>query len=217
MSTPPSNNSFSQIETILLEMKQQQHTDAQALESVVKTKLQAVITALGPLATLVAQGQQEIDLLEQLVVLLTPPPPGPAVKFDITVTSANNSQGENDMAKQAAKIGKLKISILDNGTAVATITGVVDAAGLPTTFESGTVPTYVCETTPGAGQDPSIVLTPAADGMSCGIAPSTPPALVTGDTLTVTAAQPTQGSLTQTYSPVAIVAGPANTFVVSVQ
>ena len=119
------------------------------------------------------------------------------------------------MAK--AKTIKFKVSILDNGTAQGTITNVADAAGLQTSFESGTVPAWVCETTPGAGQDPNIVLTPSADGLSCTIAPSTPPQLVTGDTLTVTAAQPTLGTLTGTYSPVNVVAGPASTFVVSVQ
>jgi hypothetical protein len=129
--------------------------------------------------------------------------------------NALKQKGEIDMAAKAKTI-KFKVSILDNGTAQGTITGIVDAAGLPTTFDDGTVPTWVCSTQGGA-QDPSIVLTPAADGMSCVVAPSTPPALVSGDVLTVTAVGPVMGTLTGTYRLVNVVAGPANSFVVSVQ
>lgn len=121
------------------------------------------------------------------------------------------------MAKSKTFKLKFKVSIPDNGTATGTITGIVDAAGLPTSFDAGTVPTWICETTPGAGADPNIVLTVAADGMSCVVAPATPPALVSGDTITVTATGPVMGTLTGTYSPVNVVAGPASTFVVSVQ
>src|SRR5208282_5374668 len=158
-------------------------------------------------------------LLQQVIALLTPappPPPGPAVSFQITVV-----EEENSMAKAAAT-HKLKVSILGNGTAVATISGIADASGLPTTFEAGSTAVWVREATVGAGQDPGIVLTPSVDAYclptGCGIAPSVPPVLVSGDTLTCTVTQPTTGAMTpQTYNPVNVVAGPANTFVISVQ
>ena len=158
--------------------------------------------------------------IQTAVNSLVTPPHNPAVSFEIEVTDAQ-SQGDF-MKSKAVKTGKLKISILDNGTALATITGIVDAGGLPTTFEAGSTAVWVCEVTPGAGQDPSIVLTPQTDAnglpTGCGIAPSVPPALVSGDTLTCTVTQPTTGPMTpQTYNPVNVVAGPANTFVITVQ
>ena len=178
-------------------------------------------TALVNIYALAGSEDFELNaLLQQVVDLLTPAPPptpGPAVSFQITV------EGDNEMAKKtAAKFGKLKISILDNGTAVATISGIVDASGLATTFEAGSTAVWVCETAPGAGQDPNIVLTPAVDAnglpTGCGIAPGTPPALVSGDTLTCTVTQPTTGAMTpETYNPVNVVAGPASTFVITVQ
>lgn len=176
-------------------------------------QLDALQQIVGP------EDNQLTALLQQLIVLLTPAPPptpGPAEAFQITV------EEENEMAKQAKKMGKLKVSILGNGTAVATITGVVDASGLATTFEAGSTAVWVCETVPGVGQDPNIVLTPSVDAnglpTGCGIAPSVPPALVPGDTLTCTVTQPTTGAMTpETYAPVSVVAGPANTFVISVQ
>jgi hypothetical protein len=153
-------------------------------------------TALVNIYALAGSEDFELNaLLQQVVDLLTPAPPptpGPAVSF------------------------------LDNGTAVATISGIVDASGLATTFEAGSTAVWVCETAPGAGQDPNIVLTPAVDAnglpTGCGIAPGTPPALVSGDTLTCTVTQPTTGAMTpETYNPVNVVAGPASTFVITVQ
>jgi hypothetical protein len=105
----------------------------------------------------------------KLVVFFTPPLP---VRFEMTVT---NDQGEIIMAKAAR--GKLKLNILDNGTATATL-GLLDAAGLSTSLPAGSTiaVTWVVSAT-------SIVATPSADQMSAALAPSSPPALASGVTV----------------------------------
>ena len=138
-----------------------------------------------------------------LAFITTPPMPRPVAAFTLTVTT---SQGEKDMAEKVAQ-HKMKVSMNPDGTATATITGVVDKFGNPTTFLAP--PTYVCETTVGAGADPGITLTPAADGMTCGIAANG--ALVASDTLTATG-----DTISQSYNPITVKAGPANSFVLGV-
>ena len=199
-------------------LKQADQVNSDELAALANAQLNmanAQLSMANALSTLVTTDTEDsVSIATILKILTTPPPPAPAVAFQVELVTETelNKQGENKMAKTI----KFKINILDNGTAQGVISGIVDAAGLPTTFDTGTIPTWVCETTPGAGQDPNIVLTPAADGMSCVIAPATPPVLVSGDIVTVTATGPVMGTLTGTYSPVNIVAGPAGSFVVSV-
>jgi hypothetical protein len=142
---------------------------------------------------------EEAGIVQIWALLTTPPKPALVAAFKLEVLGAN-------MAK-ATKMGKLKINLNPNGTATATISGVVDSFGNPTTFLAP--PTYVCEVTVGAGQDPNVVLTPSADGMTCGIAAGT--VIVAGDTLTALG-----DGISESYSPVSVVAGPANSFVISV-
>ena len=161
-------------------------------------------------AAILNSANAELTVLQAIQFLLTPSPT-PAAKLVITLESATqlNEKGDNPMAK-AAKFGKFRINILDNGTAQYNLS-IVDTANLATTLEAGTpapVPTF---------DNPGVVATPAADGMSGIISPATPPVLVSGATLTVTASQPTLGPVSGTYNPVNIVAGPAGSFVVAVQ
>jgi hypothetical protein len=195
-----------EIKALGRQLAEESQTEVTLLEAIIDNQ----VAQLQQDAQVLANQATQISQLTSLIALLTPPKPGPAVAFTIKVTS----QGDI-MAKGAKKFGKLKVSLNPDGTATATIIGIVDAFENPTTFEAGTVPTWVCEVTVGAGADPNVTLTPAADGMSCGVAAGT--TLVAGDTLTCTAAQPTLGTLSESYSPVSVVAGPANSFVISVQ
>lgn len=73
--------------------------------------------------------------------------------------------------------GKLKAGVdfilHDDGTATATLTP-VDAAGVQTTMPTGaSVPAWT-------SNNPAIVVTAAADGMSAKLAPANPPVLATG-------------------------------------
>jgi hypothetical protein len=81
------------------------------------------------------------------------------------------------------KFGKVKLDILDNGTARATAAA-VDAAGLPATLPSGSgAPTWT-------SSDPGATVTPDpadATGLSAIVAPAVPPVLVTGFTVSVNA------------------------------
>jgi hypothetical protein len=102
---------------------------------------------------------------------VSPPPPK---TFKIIFTGDTNM---NNKAKAS-----LDFQLADNGTANATIS-FVDAAGLPTALASGqtaSVPTWVPSAT-------SIVVTPAANGLSAVVAPATPPVLATDVTVTVSA------------------------------
>ncbi len=81
------------------------------------------------------------------------------------------------MPKVAA--ASIEFDFFDNGQAVATLS-LVDAAGLPATLPAGaslSVP-------PWASDNAGVVASPAADGLSAILAPSTPPVLVTGVTIT---------------------------------
>jgi hypothetical protein len=184
---------------VMLKALQLQVEDTQQTDNALTTAINSLLaTDTTDFSALEAAIQQILAFIN------TPPLPHPVAAFTLTVT---NPQGENMANEKAAKIGNFKVSMNPNGTATATITGVVDAFGNPTTFKAP--PTYVCEVTAGAGADPNVTLTPAADGMSCGIAAGT--VLVAGDTLTVTG-----DGVSETYNPVSVVAGPANSFVISV-
>lgn len=141
----------------------------------------------------------KVDLLLEY---LTPPP---ATSMKLTII---DQQGAEKMAK--TKLGEFKLNLLDNGTAAGTLS-VQDAAGLPTTLPAGVVPTY-------ASSDPGVVVTPAADGLSCTIAPATPPVLVTGAIITASAAMPDGTTLSADNSsdPLNVVAGPAGSLVLKI-
>jgi hypothetical protein len=107
---------------------------------------------------------------------------------------------------QVKKIGKMKVAILDNGTARATVSNVVDAAGLATTLPNPLVWT---------ASDPGVVV--AADptdatGLSAIVGPATPPVLVASFTVTATetlADGVTQISATSDANNSVIAGGPA--------
>lgn len=109
---------------------------------------------------------------------------------------------ENKMATKS--FGKMKIDVLDNGTAKATATP-VDAAGLPTTLPSGT------STPVWSASDPNVVINPDpsdTSGLTAIFGPATPPQLVSGFTVSVDAVLPDGTThITGTSSPNNIVAG----------
>jgi hypothetical protein len=182
------------------------------------------------LSRLIEGQQQQTTLLQRIALALSPTP----AHFDIDIRPNHYhfdqpNQGEIDQMKQtnfrmalkpappapgtgmrAASASKpslaaaLDFTILDNGSAEATITSIVDAAGQPSTFPTGTVPVWTVSA-------PALQLAPAADGMSCSVAPASPPALATGLTLTVTVtfadAAGVPVTLTATSQPIDIIAG----------
>jgi hypothetical protein len=152
---------------------------------------------------LAVESNQQMSLiaahLSAIVVLLTPPPP---THFTIELT-----EGDTTMASKATK-GKLKLNILDNGTATATLT-LIDAAGLPTQLPAGSTVTG-----PWASSDPGVVVTPDATDLVAAVAPATPPVLVTGAVITagplvMTNADDTTVNLgsASTTDPINVVAG----------
>ena len=73
----------------------------------------------------------------------------------------------------------MDIQLFDDGQGVASITNIVDAAGLPAAFPPGS-------TTECVSSDPSVVVSGiSADGLSAIFAPATPPVLSTGVVLTM--------------------------------
>lgn len=118
--------------------------------------------------------------LDKLLELLTPPPP---VAFEVEVFSLGT--GENPMAK-LAKFGKMKITVLDNGTAKAVATA-VDSVGIATTLPAGS-------TTPAwTASDAGVVINPDPtdpSGLTAIFGPATPPALVAAFTVSVDAVLP---------------------------
>lgn len=142
---------------------------------------------------------------QMLLAILTPAPPA---KFIITYRTDLNSTGEQQ--HMSALTATLDFDLLDSGTATATLT-VVDAAGLTTTLPAGTpVPTWVTSS-------PAIVLTPAPDGMSAAISPSTPPVLATGVVITVTTTLATGTVITGTGQPIDVIGGGPTGFLISEQ
>jgi len=104
----------------------------------------------------------------------------------------------------AVKKARLKVVLLDNGTARATATP-IDAVGIATTLPSGT------STPVWTSSDPGAVVTPdAADttGLSAIITPATPPVLVASFTVTCDAVLPDGSThITGTSDTNSIVAG----------
>ena len=82
---------------------------------------------------------------------------------------------------QIKRFGKVKLDVLDNGTATATATA-QDAAGLPATLPTGSgAPAWT-------SSDPGVTVTPVATdatGLTATVAPAVPPVLVTGFTISV--------------------------------
>lgn len=123
-----------------------------------------------------------VDLLGEIRDELKQSKPNGPTGFSVT-TVTNNDKKEKGNLESMTKSkfqGRMKLDIHDNGTATATL-GFVDAAGLAiATLPAGsTLPPP-----PWATSDPGLVLTPAADGLSCLISPSAPPVLVTGAVVT---------------------------------
>lgn len=150
---------------------------------------------------------QQSQVLAELLALLTPPPP---VAFLMTFTG-----GSAEMSKP--KSGKLKFNVLDNGHATATLQA-VDAAGLAATLPAGTPPPSWSAANSDGSAATAIVLTPAADGMSCDIAPSTPPTLASGIVVTASTTLPDGTAIKGDNSadPINVVSGGPTGFVISV-
>jgi hypothetical protein len=104
----------------------------------------------------------------------------------------------------------LDFQILDSGSATATLTP-VDAEGFTTTLPDGTpIPSWV-------SSDPGVVVTPAADGMTATLAPSTPPVLVTGVTISASTTLAGGTVITGTSSPIDVVVGGPTGFQITEQ
>lgn len=111
------------------------------------------------------------------------------------------------------KFGKLKITLLDNGTAKAVATP-TDSVGITTTLPTGsTVPVWT-------SSDPGATVTPDAtdaSGLTAIIAPATPPVLVSAFTVSVDTVLPDGTThVTGTSESNSIVAGGPAGFSVSV-
>jgi hypothetical protein len=135
------------------------------------------------------------------VFLTTLPKPNPAASIRMTVT------GEKAMAK----LGKMKIKMLDNGHLLASVT-VLDDAGLPTAWDGASPLGWTAS-------DPGVVPAAAADGLSADLGPSTPPALAKGVIVTAAGTTGRGQSVTcdNSADPIDIEAGPAGSVVMSVK
>lgn len=151
------------------------------------------------------QGKENGTKLDQILLYLTPPLP---VGFVITITT-----GESQMADKLAKFGKMKLDILDNGTAKA-VASPVDSVNIPTTLPTGT------STPVWTASDPGVVIAPDPSdptGLTALISPATPPVLVNAFTVTVDAVLPDGSThITQTSSPNNVVAGGPTGFQITV-
>ena len=99
--------------------------------------------------------------------------------------------------------------LLDNGTATATITGALDAAGNTVPVPAGTtVPVWT-------SSNPAITVVAAADGMSAKL---TPAAIATGVIITATATLADGVTvLSGSGNPIDVVAGAASQFAIAEQ
>ena len=138
------------------------------------TSAKVLVQILGALETGNEQLATIISQQSALILLLTPPPPATML---LSITSTNE-QGETTTMATKASRGKMKLDIHGDGTATASVT-FQDNTGL-----SASLPVGATLVNPFASSDPGIVVTPAADGMSAKLAPSTPPVLVTGAIIT---------------------------------
>ena len=198
------NERFDQLEKLLRSLDISQEISEQ-LGKIVQLE-QNTNSAVNEIATTETSNNALLEKLIALFPVTTPP-----AHFIIQIT-----EGDETMVAKAAAKGKLKINFLDNGTAVATITSIVDAAGLPTTLSPGTpAPTWT-------SSDPGIVVTPAADGMgmSAVLSPATPPVLVSGATITATTTDAASGVVVtgtnDPADPVGVIAGGPTGFKIGV-
>lgn len=153
-----------------------------------------------------AKEEENSKKLDKIILLLTPPPP---VAFEVDVFTID--QGENKMAR--AKFGKMKITVLDNGTAKA-VASPVDSVGIGTTLPDGSsVPAWTAS-------DPGVVISPDASdptGLTAIFGPASPPALVDAFTVSVDSTLPDGTThVTGTSESNSIVAGGPTGFTVQV-
>jgi hypothetical protein len=130
--------------------------------------------------------------LRRVLSLLSPP-------IQATMTLTINPQGESMSDKPKAVKATLDLQLPDSGTGTASL-AFVDAAGLPATLPSGTIPVW-------SSSNPAIVVTPAADGLSAQFGPSTPPVLATGVVITAVTTLPSGTVITATGQPIDVVGG----------
>ena len=100
--------------------------------------------------------------------------------------------------------------LFDNGQAVATLTP-EDAAGLDTTLPAGSsVPAWTSD-------NPGIVVSPSADGLSAILTPATPPVLLTGATVSATSTLPSGKVITGKSDPIDVDGSEAAGFKISLK
>jgi hypothetical protein len=131
----------------------------------------------------------------KLLDLLTP---APVAGIQITI--------EDTDVKQKVKTSGVDFQLLDSGKALATV-GFVDAAGLPTTPQSG-----ASIATVWTSSDPGAVVVGRTDGLNADVSPAVPPVLVTGAVISAstTITNPdgtTIGPLAASGNPIDVVAG----------
>jgi hypothetical protein len=110
----------------------------------------------------------------EILAAVTAPPPVAFVLQEVVT-----------MAKAGA-FGKLKVTITDTGSAIVTAVA-VDEAGFPTSLPAGS------STPAWSSNNPGVVVTPLASdptGLTATITPATPPVLVTGAQVSVSATLP---------------------------
>jgi hypothetical protein len=108
--------------------------------------------------------------------------------------------------KQKVKTSGVDFTLLDSGKALATII-FVDAAGLPTTPQTGAMIATVW-----TSSDPSVVVVGRTDGLNADVSPATPPVLVTGavvsaSTTIINPDGTTIGPLAASGNPIDVIAG----------
>lgn len=154
---------------------------------------------------LVRFSQVEICLLHKILNAVAPSLP---VSFHIVLSSTDQIQ----LSRQGAP--PMNFEMKDDGSAVATITDILDKAGLPASLTGDAIAWSSSDSTPGPS---AVSLTPAPDGLSCAIAPATPPTLATGLTITATATLPDSSQLAEASDPMDVIADQAVGFKVSLQ
>lgn len=215
---------------ILQKLKQQdeaidRNTTAVGKNTMAVGQLKTSVLAQSDVITALAQAAQTNytnlqESVDKIIAMLTPPKPGPATEFELEVVAQNDvAQGDQMAAK---KFGKMKVTFLDNGTAVATISGITDNLGVSTTFEAGSTAVWLVAPPGSTTQDPALALTPLTDAnglpTGCVAGPSATPAAVSGDVWTCIVTQPTTGAMApQTYSPVNMTGSTATGFVITAQ
>jgi hypothetical protein len=140
------------------------------LEATILSEVKAIRYAMDALVKDVITGQLvQTKILNQILVAIQKAKSPVSFKLNLITK-------DDIMAKVKASID---FKLLDNGTATATLS-FIDSVGEPTTLPVGatiSVPSW-------ASSDPSVVVVPAADGLSAAVSPATPPTLIDGVTLT---------------------------------